>query len=507
MKQVNMERAVKEARVALDSVMTELTGDASQTKADAEYNLRLLELDREQKENAADYAARLAAIPTLDSLATVKRSFAISADDAHMNSAAPVADVVASFGRTLDLSTVKAKFARFNNATIAESLTAFAGASAIENVALPVVRVSAIARIYRDEQAKAVIGKTKMPGSDKTYSTTKSPLTRFLMNELELSKTQANDYLKTAEQCTGTDGELMDVFKGFSFTQLTLLARSTFPIGAAEDISPNFSVTDFKAALAKWENDRAQAARAANTQPPESKPETNGQPDESKPETNGQPDESKPETNGQPDESKPDESKPDASAAATLTTYLYGRLPYDNSCIFAPTVTVTAADGTAIPDNEQTPEIIHAANIASAIDVVTSKLVNNKDLIFRVPAKTAKVLLASIPDSMAGYKVHAVLCAFRGGISAGHMWAVVTVETTGTTEADETTAKAAKRVKEETTLLTEWLTGAAMIPGIDPATETENALDVFAKAKNMIDNIPRMTAAKALMGFVTTKPE
>ena len=495
MKQLNMEKAVKEARAALDSAMMEVKGNTNETAADKEYAARLLELDNEQAANDADYKSRLAAIPTLDSLATVKSTFVPAPDDAHVNSAAPVADVVASFGRSLDMSSLKAKFARFHNATITDNLTAFAGASAIENVALPVVRISAIARILLDPEAKAVIGKTKMPNSDKTYSATKSPLTRFLMDELELSKTQANDYLKTAHECTCPNGELMEIFKGFSFTQLTLLARCSYPCGAAGDISPNFSVSDFKAALAKWENDRAQAEKAA----------TNGQPDESKPDaTNGKQDATngKPAaTNGQPDESKA-ESKPDASAAATLITYLYGRLPYDNSCNFNPMVTVTAPDGTAIPDNEQTPEVIHAANVASAIDVVTSKLVNNKDLVFRVPSKTAKVLLASIPDSMAGYKVHALLCAFRGGISNGQIWAVVTVETTGTTEADESIAKAAKRIKDETAILTQWLTGATTIPGINPATETENALDVFAKAKGFIDNVPRMTAVKALIFLV-----
>ena len=183
-----------------------------------------------------------------------------------------------------------------------------------------------------------------------------------------------------------------------------------------------------------------------------------------------------------------------------MTNYVFGRVPYDNSRPFQLYGKRFNDDGTEIPESDVKPIVISAKDTVAAIELFTKAMVTNPDLTYRVPAKTAKVIVASMPDAFKGYKVHAVMSVIQGTVSSGRYYAIATVETVGTTETDETAKAAAKRIERETKALTEWLAGNAEIMGVPLYKDLDmaKAVTAFGNALKQVQSVSRMTAAKAL---------
>lgn len=419
--------------------------------------------------------------------AATKALETLSRDDTHMTKVAPVFDALTAFGTGLDLSNVRARFAQYGD-TIADALTDFVGTSAIENVALPICRLRALGRIANDADAVKRIGELKTPDGKGTYGNSKSPVNRFLMDVLELSKQQVAAYMRVLRECVDkSTNELKPEFRGFSFTQLDILSASKAPSENAASVDPELSMRDFRGAVAKLDTIRATTTANISGQP-------DGQPAESA--TSGQPDEQPTEsaTSGQPDE-QPAESatsgQPDAKAADNLTTFVIGNIPEGNQFNFSP---ICKPDGK--------PVVIRAVNLTSAVNLFTDTTDDENRLMFRLPKSVEKAIVDKLPASFTGYNVKAIVADIKGYFGRASLYALCTVQTIGTDESAETTKQAAKRVETARVVLANWLTGAAQLQGIPAAVDTVNAMEIFRKAYEMVQNIPRLSGQSALAELV-----
>ena len=480
MKRINMNRKEAENRQILDGMLSQVdTSAADDAASEKAYAEKLAAIDEQAAMEQADIERRKAAVDAASDahklMLANKPTIELDPTDAHKAKAAPLFDALASFGNGLDLSTVRAKYLQYGE-QIADALTEFVGANAVESVALPICRLRALARIVNDESTVKHIGEIATPDGKGTYGKTKAPVTRFIMDVLELSKQQTNTYIRVIRECVDkATNELKPEFRGFSFTQLDVLSQSKAPSENAASVDADLSMKDFRESVSKLDTIRATAT--AN----ESKPaETSGQPDEQKPE-------SKPAaTSGQPDEQKP-ESKP----ADNLVSFVVGNVPEGNQFNFKP---ITNSDGKTL--------VIRAVNLTSAVALFTDTSKDPDRVMFRLPKAAEKSLIEKLAGSFAGYIVKAIVGDVKGYMGRASLYALCTVETVGTDETAETTKQAAKRIETARTVLANWLTGAAALEGIPAAMDVENAMEIFKRAYELVQATPRMSAQSALAELV-----
>ena len=399
----------------------------------------------------------------------------------------PVLTTLADSIGSLDMSAKRASYVQFGD-EIADALTDFVAMGAIEAVALPTARLSALSRIAHSKTAVETIGKVVMPGTDKTYATTKAPVSRFLADVLDMSKQQVSAYMRVLRVCVDPEAHtIKPEFNGFTFSQMDVLSSSSSPTEFAGLVDSSLPMADFKGSIARLETERATLA-ANQTDVP------SGQPDEAKAAddvTSGQPDEAKAADDvpsGQPDEPK---------AADKLVSFVIGRVPQDNTCSFSPMLKTHTPTGEEIPEGERRPLLVRAANLTAALNLVTS-LFDSTGVTFRLPKAAEKAIIERLPAAFDGYSVKAVMANTNGNYTYTTLYAIATSNTKGSTVEAETTAKAAKRVETARLVLVNWLTGAANLEGIPAADETSNAMEIFKKACGMVENIPFMTGQVAL---------
>ena len=503
MKRVSMKHKDVENRENLNAMMTEVdTSAADEQEAEQAYKAKLAALEEQEAVEKADIERRKAAIDAAKEAMSIQLVNApdirLASDDTHKAQAAPVFDSLSNFGKSLDLSAIRAKFAVYGD-TIADSLTEFMGTSAIENVALPVCRLRALSRIASDEKAMKVIEAAKTPDGKTTYGKTKAPLSRFLMDVLNLSKQQVSAYTRVVRYCVDkTTNELKPEFHGFSFTQLDILSTSRNPVENATKVDVTLSSKDFKAAISRLDTEAATMAantldgqpdgtNAANGQPnsqPDGTNAANGQPDGTSA-ANGQPDGTSA-ANGQPDGTNAANGQPDAKPADNLVSFVVGNVPANNAVNFVPQ---------AKPDGK--PIVSRAANLTAAVNLFCERALENR-VMFRLPKAAEKAIVDTLPAAFNGYSVKAIIGDVVGTFGHASLYALATIVTVGTSETDETSKQAAKRIETARVVLANWLTGAAKLEGIPAAVETENAMDIFKRAYESVQNTPRMSAQVAL---------
>ena len=459
MKRIDMGKKDAENRDILNAITKEVDTTAiDEQVAEQAFNAKMAALDEQASAQQADIERRKAAVDAAKEAMTIRLANApdirLASDDTHKAQAAPVFDSLTTFGKSLDLSAIRAKFAMYGD-TIADSLTEFMGASAIENVALPVCRLRALSRIASDEKAMKVIENAKMPDGKTTYGKTKAPLSRFLMDVLDLSKQQVSAYARVVRSCMDkSTNELKPEFHGFSFTQLDILSASRNPVENATKVDSTLSTKDFKTAISRLDTEAA--TMAANV------------------------------TTGQPDGTNAATGQPDGKPVENLVSFVVGNVPANNAVNFVPQ---------AKPDGK--PIVIRAANLTAAVNLFCETSLENR-VMFRLPKTAEKAIVDTLPAAFNGYSVKAIIGDVVGTFGHASLYALATVVTIGASDTDETSKQAAKRIETARVVLANWLTGAAKLEGIPAAVETENAMEVFKRAYESVQNTPRMSAQVAL---------
>ncbi len=466
-RRINMEAAEQATKATLDGALTDISKSVEQVEAEqdaareAQYAADMEAIDRQEAADMADIEARKRAIDGARNVLVNSKPVFATAIRSNRN----VANRIQDFA--LDTSTIRARFTGYGD-TIADALTDFVAATAIESVALPVLRVTALSRIVNDEKAVKVIS-----GQDK-YKAKKSPVSAFLQDVLDLSKQQISAYLRVVRVCVDPEThELKPDFRGFSFTQLDVLSGSRNPVENAQAVDADLTMGDFKASVARldteWETVKA------NQSP-------SGQPDETNPDANqsssGQPDETNPDAN--PD-AKPEDAKP-------LVHFVVGLVPESNAYNFNPM--------RKSPDTDETI-VIKAVNLNAAVSMFCDTQSEDR-VMFRLPKPAEKAILEKLPAAFSGYSVKAIIADVAHVYSRAALYALCTVETVGTDESAESTKQAAKRIETGRLVLANWLTGAAQLEGIPNAVDVENAMEIFTKAYDMVKNVSRMSAQVAI---------
>ena len=149
----------------------------------------------------------------------------------------------------------------------------------------------------------------------------------------------------------------------------------------------------------------------------------------------------------------------------------------------------------AKPDGK--PIVIRAANLTAAVNLFCETTLENR-VMFRLPKAAEKAIVDTLPAAFNGYSVKAIIGDVVGTFGHASLYALATVVTVGTSETDETSKQAAKRIETARLVLANWLTGAAKLEGIPAAVETENAMEIFKEAYQAVQNTPRMSAQVAL---------
>lgn len=450
-------QAERDNKAALDSVMSADTGNTNPTytQADAQeesemenrYKSALAEIDAKEEAERDEMRRKYAA---LDAVMDDNGGHFRLADAPRMETALATLNNVAE---SLDISPIRSKYAdKFDNQTLIDNLTAFETASIMETAAMPVMRVTAIARIKLNADAMRAVKGTIMPdGSGKTYGTTKAPLSRFLADTLNLRKQQITDYMSVVDNCMIGD-VLKDVYNGYNFTQMSLLSRADNPDAAAAALAEHASdsVSDFKKALSAY----VTANKVLDADGVTVGGETSGQPDES-----------------------------------SLTHYVYfGFHSAMCSGPFSPALT-----------DDDKPAIIRAAKVADAVQAMITSLNENPALAFRMPKATFDSISGDLEKACNPYKPVAVVVDIMGTVKGSAPFiAIAQVITQGSAPTDETPKAAAKRIKTQGAILEKWLTGALEIANIPAAiTLAGSALSVYSDAKKRLEK-PRMSAYDAL---------
>lgn len=450
-------QAERDSKAALDSMMNAVTGNTNPTytQADAQeeiemerrYNSAFDAITIQEGKEAAEYRAKVAA---LENDMSDKGGHIRLANAPRIETALATLNNVAE---SLDISPIRSKYAdKFDNQTLIDNLTAFETASIMETAAMPVMRVTAIARIKLNADAMRAVKGTIMPdGSGKTYGTTKAPLSRFLADTLNLRKQQITDYMSVVDNCMIGD-VLKDVYNGYNFTQMSLLSRADNPDAAAAALSEHASdsVSDFKKALSAY----VTANKVLDADGVTVDGETSGQPDES-----------------------------------SLTHYVYFDL-HSVMCAgpFSPVLTI-----------DDKPAIIRGAKVADVVQAMITSLNENPALAFRMPKATFDSISGDLEKACNPYKPVAVVVDTMGTVKGSVPFIVIAqVVTQGSAPTDETPKAAAKRIKTQGAILEKWLTGALEIANIPAATTlAASALSVYADAKKRLEK-PRMSAYDAL---------
>ena len=149
----------------------------------------------------------------------------------------------------------------------------------------------------------------------------------------------------------------------------------------------------------------------------------------------------------------------------------------------------------AKPDGK--PIVIRAANLTAAVNLFCETALENR-VMFRLPKAAEKAIVDALPAAFNGYSVKAIIGDVVGAFGHASLYALATVVTVGTSETDETSKQAAKRIETARVVLANWLTGAATLEGIPAAVETYNAMEIFKLAYEYVQNTPRMSAQVAL---------
>ena len=135
--------------------------------------------------------------------------------------------------------------------------------------------------------------------------------------------------------------------------------------------------------------------------------------------------------------------------------------------------------------------------MTAAVNLFCETSLENR-VMFRLPKTAEKAIVDTLPAAFNGYSVKAIIGDVVGTFGHASLYALATVVTIGASDTDETSKQAAKRIETARVVLANWLTGAAKLEGIPAAVETENAMEVFKRAYESVQNTPRMSAQVAL---------